>query len=426
MKVLNLSNANINEIDRQVSGINLNKQADVSKTVSKIIQKVKKEGLNACLKLTEKFDKTILSNSNYFIELKNLKTSEFLDQEFKQAFLKAKNNITSFHQKQKNNSFIKNSSLFSLQEKWVALDSVGCYVPGGTAPLISTILMTVIPAKLAGVKSIIISTPPSKDGGINPYILYACKELGVDKILKFGGAQAISAMAFGLPNIKKVDKIVGPGNIFVTEAKKQLFGIVDIDMLAGPSEICIIADNKASANFIASDILSQLEHDKEALATIITNSKDLIKKVQNELKKQTTLLSRKNILDFSRNNITGIIINKIEDAKKVSDIIAPEHLEIMVDNAISFSKYPFKAGVVFIGEYTPVAVGDFYGGTNHVLPTGKRAAFSSSLSVYDFFRRVNYLHYSKEKLLKEGKYIKKLAEIEGLDAHLKSISIRLK
>ena len=426
MKIIDLSKSNIDEISQTISNITLSEPADVSTIVSDIINKVKTGGLKTCLNLTREFDKVELNNSTYFLDLKNFESFELPDQEFKQAFLKAKNNITSFHQEQKSNSFAKTSSLFSFQEQWIALDSVGCYVPGGSAPLISTILMTVIPAKLAGVKSITVSTPPSKDGEINPYILYVCKELGVDKILKLGGAQAIAAMALGLPDIKKVDKIVGPGNKFVTEAKKQLFGTVDIDMLAGPSEICIIADEKAPADFIASDILSQLEHDKEAIATVITNSKHLIHKVQDQLKKQTNSLSRKNILDLSCNNITGILISDIEHSKKIADLIAPEHLEIMVDDAVSFSNYPFKAGVVFIGEYTPVAVGDFYGGTNHVLPTGKRSAFSSSLSVYDFFRRVNYLHYSKEKLLKEGKYIEKLAEIEGLDAHLKSISIRLK
>ena len=300
---------------------------------------------------------------------------------------------------------------------------MGCYVPGGTAPLISTVLMTVIPAKIAGVKSIVVATPPAKDGTIHPYILYACKLLGVETVLKLGGIQGISAMALGA-GLAPVQKIVGPGNRYVTEAKRQLYGIVDIDMLAGPSEVCILADDSANPDYIASDLLSQIEHDGYAKGILISLNEELIGKVIDSIKTLMEKLGRKKILSQSLKNLLFIYEPDKSEVLKLSDRFAPEHLEVMVSSK-EFEKHPYKAGAVFFGNYTPVAVGDFFGGTNHVLPTSRRASFSSPLSVYDFFRRSHFIRYDKQAIRKNGKYIETLADCEELPAHKNSVTVRI-
>lgn len=284
--------------------------------------------------------------------------------------------------------------------------------------------MTVIPAKLAGVKSVVVCTPPGKNGGVNPYILRACELAGADQLLKLGGAQGIGALAFGFAGFQRVDKIVGPGNRFVTEAKRQVFGVVDIDMLAGPSEICVLADETANASFIAADLLSQIEHDPEAIGVVVSTSKKILDAIPPELERQKQELSRKAIIESALKNVKLLHVSSLQDGIRCVDALAPEHLEVMVKDVEKIAKHPFKAGAVFLGDFTPVAVGDFFGGTNHVLPTFGRATFSSPLSVYDFYRRSSFIGYSEKKMTKVGALIETLANREQLPAHEHSVAIR--
>ena len=421
----------VNEISKQqliksLRSRSLKADESVTKSVADIIEKVKNEGDKALYELTERFDLVKLDS----FEVTESDLNECIEKagkEFIDALKEAKENIEEYHKKQKANGYIitKNNGVY-LGQRVIPLERVGVYVPGGTAAYPSSVLMNIIPAKVAGVDEIVMVTPPDKNGGINPYIGAAAKIAGVDKIYKVGGAQAVAALAYGTETIIKVDKIVGPGNIFVAEAKKMVFGLVDIDMIAGPSEILVVADGKSNPVHVAADLMSQAEHDKIASAILVTTSKKLYEKVEEELKRQCEYLERKEIIKESLKNYgKAIICESIEECIDISNIIAPEHLELMVDEPMQYLGLVRNAGSVFLGRYTPEPIGDYFGGTNHVLPTSGTARFFSPLSVDSFIKKSSFIYYSKEAVKKDGRKIITMADKEGLTAHANSIKVRL-
>lgn len=344
---------------------------------------------------------------------------------FLEVVKKSAENIAEFHSKQKKSGFEINRDGVTLGQKYTAVEKAGLYVPGGTASYPSTVLMNAVPAKIAGVGEIIMCTPPSANGKVRAEILAAAKIAGVDRIYKCGGAQAIAAMAYGTESIPKVYKIVGPGNIFVALAKKLVFGTVSIDMIAGPSEILVVADGKADARHVAADMLSQAEHDKLASAVLVTDSAALAKDVAAEIDRQLETLPRREIASASiENNGKIILTDSIERAVEVANAIAPEHLEMCVENPRAWLDKIKNAGSVFLGGYTPEALGDYYAGPNHTLPTGGSAKFSSPLSVDDFLKKTQYIMYSAEALEKAAADVEYFAESEGLDGHARSVKIR--
>lgn len=344
---------------------------------------------------------------------------------FLEVVKKSAENIAEFHSKQKKSGFEINRDGVTLGQKYTAVEKAGLYVPGGTASYPSTVLMNAVPAKIAGVGEIIMCTPPSANGKVRAEILAAAKIAGVDRIYKCGGAQAIAAMAYGTESIPKVYKIVGPGNIFVALAKKLVFGTVSIDMIAGPSEILVVADGKADARHVAADMLSQAEHDKLASAVLVTDSAALAKAVAAEIDRQLETLPRREIASASiENNGKIIVTDSIERAVEVANAIAPEHLEMCVENPRAWLDKIKNAGSVFLGGYTPEALGDYYAGPNHTLPTGGSAKFSSPLSVDDFLKKTQYIMYSAEALEKAAADVEYFAESEGLDGHARSVKIR--
>lgn len=344
---------------------------------------------------------------------------------FLEVVKKSAENIAEFHSKQIKSGFEINRDGVTLGQKYTAVEKAGLYVPGGTASYPSTVLMNAVPAKIAGVGEIIMCTPPSKNGKVRAEILAAAKIAGVDRIYKCGGAQAIAAMAYGTESIPKVYKIVGPGNIFVALAKKLVFGTVSIDMIAGPSEILVVADGKADARHVAADMLSQAEHDKLASAVLVTDSAALAKDVAAEIDRQLETLPRREIASASiENNGKIIVTDSIERAVEVANAIAPEHLEMCVENPRAWLDKIKNAGSVFLGGYTPEALGDYYAGPNHTLPTGGSAKFSSPLSVDDFLKKTQYIMYSAEALEKAAADVEYFAESEGLDGHARSVKIR--
>ena len=344
---------------------------------------------------------------------------------FLEVVKKSAENIAEFHSKQKKSGFEINRDGVTLGQKYTAVEKAGLYVPGGTASYPSTVLMNAVPAKIAGVGEIIMCTPPSKNGKVRAEILAAAKIAGVDRIYKCGGAQAIAAMAYGTESIPKVYKIVGPGNIFVALAKKLVFGTVSIDMIAGPSEILVVADGKADARHVAADMLSQAEHDKLASAVLVTDSAALAKAVAAEIDRQLETLPRREIASASiENNGKIIVTDSIERAVEVANAIAPEHLEMCVENPRAWLDKIKNAGSVFLGGYTPEALGDYFAGPNHTLPTGGSAKFSSPLSVDDFLKKTQYIMYSAEALEKAAADVEYFAESEGLDGHARSVKIR--
>ena len=344
---------------------------------------------------------------------------------FLEVVKKSAENIAEFHSKQKKSGFEINRDGVTLGQKYTAVEKAGLYVPGGTASYPSTVLMNAVPAKIAGVGEIIMCTPPSKNGKVRAEILAAAKIAGVDRIYKCGGAQAIAAMAYGTESIPKVYKIVGPGNIFVALAKKLVFGTVSIDMIAGPSEILVVADGKADARHVAADMLSQAEHDKLASAVLVTDSAALAKAVAVEIDRQLETLPRREIAAASiENNGKIIVTDSIERAVEVANAIAPEHLEMCGENPRAWLDKIKNAGSVFLGGYTPEALGDYYAGPNHTLPTGGSAKFSSPLSVDDFLKKTQYIMYSAAALEKAAADVEYFAESEGLDGHARSVKIR--
>ena len=398
---------------------------DVEAIVTDIIQNVRQRGDEALFEYCEKFDKakldTLLVTPEEIQEAANAVGEEFLE-----ILKKAAANIRKFHSKQVRNSFIINDEDGILMgQKIIPVDRAGLYVPGGTAAYPSTVLMDSIPAKIAGVRSVVMVTPPNAEGKINPYILAAAYVAGVDKIFKVGGAQAVAALAYGTESIPRVDKIVGPGNAFVAEAKRQVFGQVSIDMIAGPSEILIIADGKSDPRHLAADLLSQAEHDKLASAVLVTDSEELAKAVQAQLEVQIPLLERAEIARASIDNNGKIIV--AQDLKQVihiSNQIAPEHLELCLDNPFDYLDSIRHAGSIFMGRNCPEALGDYFAGPNHTLPTSGMARFSSPLSVDDFIKKTQYTYYTRDALSRVAKDVAAFATAEGLTAHARSALIR--
>ncbi len=398
---------------------------DVADIVTDIIENVKQNGDKALFEYCEKFDKAKLTS----LEVSAAEIDEAfkaVEPRFIEILKKAAENIREFHKKQVRNSFIINEQDGIVTgQKVTPIEKVGLYVPGGTAAYPSTVLMDSIPAKIAGCNEICITTPPSSDGKVNPVILAAAKIAGVDRIFKIGGAQAVAALSYGTETIPKVDKIVGPGNAFVAEAKRQVFGRVSIDMIAGPSEILVIADSKSDPRFVAADLLSQAEHDKMASAVLVTDSMDLANKVSEEIEKQLKELPREEIARISIDTNGKIIVaDDIADVIAVSNEIAPEHLELCVDNPFDYLDKIKNAGSIFMGRYCPEALGDYFAGPNHTLPTSGTARFSSPLSVDDFVKKSQYTYYTKEALSKVAEDVAFFAEKEGLSAHARSATVR--
>lgn len=400
-------------------------ETDVSDIVADILAEVRQKGDAALLAYAKQFDKA---------DLQALEVSEAeIDAAFQKvepAFIavlqQAAENIRAFHRRQVRNSFVITGDGIVTGQKITPIAKVGLYVPGGTAAYPSTVLMDAIPAKIAGCKEICITTPALPDGSINPVILAAAKIAGVDRIFKTGGAQAVAALAYGTQSVPKVDKIVGPGNAFVAEAKRQVFGLVAIDMIAGPSEILVIADGKSNAAYVAADMLSQAEHDKMASAVLVTDSMALAEAVSAELERQLALLPREEIARTSiEQNGKIIVADRVDDVIAVANEIAPEHLELCVDNPFDYLDKIENAGSIFLGRYCPEALGDYFAGPNHTLPTSGTARFSSPLSVDDFVKKSQYTYYTKDALGAVADQIALFAQKEGLEAHAKSVTIRM-
>lgn len=414
-----------NEVKKEELFARKNISSDVESAVREIIENVKANGDKALFEYTKKFDKADLASFRVTDdEIKEALNK--VEPEFLEILKKAAANIRKFHEKQKRASFIINDENGIITgQKIIPIDRVGMYVPGGSAAYPSTVLMDSIPAKIAGCPEVVMVTPPGPDGKVNPFILAAAYVAGVDKIFKLGGAQAVAALAYGTESIPKADKIVGPGNAYVAEAKKQVFGKVAIDMIAGPSEILIVADGKSNPAHLASDLLSQAEHDKMASAVLITDSEKLAYEVRNEIEKQLEKLERKEIARASIDaNGKIIMVDDIKSALDVANELAPEHLELCVDNPFDILDSVRHAGSVFMGRNCPEALGDYFAGPNHTLPTSGTAKFSSPLSVDDFVKKTQYTYYTKEALTRVADDVAYFARKEGLTAHAKSAVIR--
>lgn len=400
--------------------------SNVEGTVSDIIADVRARGDAALYDYSLKFDKAELSS----LEVSEQELDEAMaavEPEFTEILCEAAANIRLFHEKQVRSSFvITETDGVVMGQKVTPIEKVGLYVPGGTAAYPSTVLMDSIPAKIAGCGEIVMVTPPSRDGKVNPAILAAAKIAGIDRIFKIGGAQAVAALAYGTESVPKVDKIVGPGNAYVAEAKKQVFGTVSIDMIAGPSEILVVADSTCSAKNVAADLLSQAEHDKMASAVLVCDSKSFAAAVSDELERQIPMLSRAEIARASIDNNGKIIVaeNDLSLAIEIANEIAPEHLELCVDNPFDYLDKVRHAGSIFMGKNCPEALGDYFAGPNHTLPTSGTARFSSPLSVDDFVKKSQFTYYTAEALSKVADKVAYFANKEGLGAHAKSSTVR--
>lgn len=402
-----------------------NSDKNIIPIVSDIIENVRENGDKAVYDYTVKFD----GNAPEKTEITSKEIDAIIsecDTEYLATIKRAYENITDFHKRQLQQSWVttKNNGVI-MGQRIRGLKRVGIYVPGGTAAYPSSVLMNAIPAKIAGVEEIIMCTPPMKNGKPNPNIIAAAKQAGVDRIFLIGGAQAIAAMAYGTQSVPKVDKIVGPGNIFVATAKKLLYGTVDIDMIAGPSEILIIADDTANPKYLAADLMSQAEHDKLASSILLTNSTEIAEQTQAELEKQVKTLSRKEIIEASLDNFGAIIV--CTDFNQVTDFaneLAPEHLEVCCANPMEYIGKLDNAGSVFLGNYSPEPLGDYFAGPNHVLPTSGTARFFSPLSVYSFVKKSSFIYYTEEALKNDADDVIRFANTEGLTAHANSIKVR--
>lgn len=392
-----------------------------------IVSKVKTEGDKALFEFTEKFD-------GFNADCSTIKVTQAeIDEAFKtvspalkDAMEKAKDNILSFHKRQVEQTWFFEAEGKILGQKVTPIEKAGVYVPGGKAAYFSSVMMNVLPAVAAGVKDITMCTPAVK-GEINPALLVAAKICGVTRIFKIGGAQAVAAMAYGTESVPKVDKITGPGNIYVAMAKKLVFGAVDIDMIAGPSEILVIADGSARADCVAADMLAQCEHDELASAVCVTDNKDLAVQIEAEINRQLSLLPKKDIAAVSLDKFSAIVVvDSIDEACDIANDIAPEHLELYVESPMEHMMKIKNAGAIFLGGNSPEAAGDYFAGPNHVLPTGASARFFSPLGAYDFLKRSSIIYYSAEGLAKDAPYITEMAEAEQLKAHANSVSIRIK
>ena len=421
-----IDQANQTELIAYLQSRNQEISTDILVSVSKIIEDVRKNKDEAVRAYTKQFDG--IEMQQYKVSPEELDAAiEKNDAKFMEAMQLAKENIETFHkaQLQKNYILMQEPGIY-LGQRVLPLESVGIYVPGGRAQYPSSVLMNAIPAKVAGVKRIVMVTPPNKEGTIAPTIAYAAKLAGIDEIYKVGGAQAIAALAYGTSTIASVDKIVGPGNIFVAAAKKMVFGKVDIDMIAGPSEILVVADEKANPTYVAADLLSQAEHDPMASSILLTTSKQILKEVNERLKIQTEKLPKKEIvLESLKNYGKAIVCDSIEQCIEYANAIAPEHLELQVENPMEYLNQVKNAGSVFLGYYSCESVGDYFGGCNHVLPTSGTARFSSALGVDSFIKKSSYLYYSQEALQQNGEYIMEIAKQEELQAHSNAVKVRL-
>ena len=397
---------------------------EIERRVYDIIENVRANGDAALREYSEKFDGVKLDD--FKVDQSIIDAAwDNLPEDLKHALLVAKKNITEFHSREIEQGFVDmDTPGITRGQKVTPLARVGLYVPGGTAAYPSTIMMTALPAKIAGVKEIIMVTPPQKDG-INPAVLGAAKLAGVDAVYQVGGAQGVAALAYGTEQIPKVDKIVGPGNIYVATAKRQVFDQVDIDMIAGPSEIGVIADESANPVHLAADLLSQAEHDPRARAIMVTNSEKLANLVSDEVERQLSQLPRESIARPAiENNSYIAVMDSVEDMFTVMNEVAPEHLEIQLPDPMEYMSMVENAGSVFLGRYASEPLGDYVGGTNHVLPTSGTAKFSSPLGVYDFVKRISFTQFSRERLQEVAKDITTLARTEGLEAHARAIEVR--
>ena len=396
-------------------------------TVQEIVDRVKTEGDQALFELTRKFDWEGIDASNVKVtEAEVQEAYDTIDPQLVETIRKSLKNIREYHEKQKQHSWFDTTPEGTmLGQKVTPLASAGVYVPGGKAVYPSSVLMNIVPAKIAGVAHVVMCTPCNKEGKVNPAVLVAAKEAGADEVYKVGGAQAIAAMAFGTESIPKVDKITGPGNIFVALAKKAVSGFVSIDSIAGPSEILVLADETANPRYVASDLLSQAEHDEMASAILVTTSKELAEKVSEEVDAFVKILSRKEIISKSLDNYGYILVAEtLEDAIETVDLIASEHLEIVTKNPFEVMMKVKNAGAIFLGEYSSEPLGDYFAGPNHILPTNGTARFFSPVSVDDFIKKSSIIYYSREALQRVHKDIEYFAKAEQLTAHANSIAVR--
>lgn len=419
------SETEINQLIARLKSRNSEQLQDVTEAVRNILQEVRLAGDKAVLSFTQMFDGVEMNSIEVSREQLQNALNE-IDHELLSSIRKAEENIRSFHEKQKENSwFTTDKDGVLLGQKVTPLQRVGVYVPGGTAPLPSSVLMNVIPAKVAGVEEIILCTPPGKDGLPNPVILACAAIAGADRVFAVGGAQAVAAMAYGTETIPQVDKITGPGNIYVATAKKMVYGLCDIDMIAGPSEILVIADDSARPEYVAADLLSQAEHDPLASSVLLSTSDKLIDQVLIEIDRQMEALSRKEIIKQSLKNCGAVVrVESIAQAVEISNRIAPEHLELYIANPLQVLGSVRNAGAIFLGEYAPEPLGDYMAGPNHILPTNGTARFSSPLQVSDFVKKSSVISYTREALQGIWKDAVQFAEAEGLGAHANSIRIR--
>jgi len=404
-------------------------QVQAAELVNEVLTSVRTRGDTAVCDYTRRFGGPALQPADLKVKDEEIEAAySLVGQDYLQSLRRALANITAFHRKQLQQSWFETQENGAILGQLVRpLERVGIYVPGGKASYPSSVLMNAVPAKVAGVKEIAMVTPPASDGSVNPYTLVAAAEAGVREIYKIGGAQAIAALAFGTAVVPRVDKITGPGNIHVTLAKRQVYGVVDIDMLAGPSEILIIADAKADPSFIAADLLSQAEHDEMASSVLLTPCGELAVRVQEEVARQLSLLDRRDIIESSLERYGAIVITvDLEEAFQLAGRFAPEHLEVMVDEPFHWLSRVKNAGAVFLGPHTPEPAGDYLAGPNHVLPTGGTARFYSPLGVDAFLKKTSLIAYTRAALDEEAEAIVKLAEVEGLSAHANAVKVRMK
>ncbi|MBK0082552.1 histidinol dehydrogenase [Lactococcus sp. S64] len=417
----------LEEIAEKFQGRKTEVSKEVNKTVQQIVEDIQKSGDTALFNYAKKFDGYDVNTSNLLVTPMERETGlEQIDEDYFRILRRTKSQIEEFHKHQLGNSwniFKENGVIMGQIAR--PLERVALYVPGGTAAYPSTVIMNAVPALLAGVKEIIMITPVKADGKVNPNILAAAEVCGIETIYKVGGAQGVAAVAYGTESIPKVDKIVGPGNIFVATAKKICYGVVDIDMIAGPSEVLVIADKTANTKYIAADLMAQAEHDKLASAILVTTSEKLVQQVDEELNRQVQNLERREIIESSIRNYGGaIVVKNIDEAFDVSNQLAPEHLEVLTSESLVQLPKIKNAGSIFLGEYTPEPLGDYMSGSNHVLPTGGTAKFYSGLGVHNFIKYSTYSYYPKEVLADFKEDVETFAKSEGLTAHANSISVR--
>ena len=427
MKIVELSEENKKEVQKNILQRSPSTFGAQEATVRSIIEDIKARGDEAVFEYTKKFDRAEITTDNFQVTEEEIRAAyKEVPPELLDVVRKALVNIRAFHEKQKQNSWITTTEKGTiLGQKITPMQRVGVYVPGGKASYPSSVLMNIVPAKVAGVEEVIMTTPCSAQGKVNPVVLVAANEAGADRIFKVGGAQAIAALAFGTESIPKVDKIVGPGNIFVALAKKAVYGNVSIDSVAGPSEILVLADETANPRYVAADLLSQAEHDEMASAVLVTTSEDLARKVSAEVDGFLKILSRREIIQKSLDNFGRILVARSrQEAIDAANEFAPEHLEIVMKDAFEVMTKIRNAGAIFIGEYSSEPLGDYFAGPNHILPTSGTARFFSPLSVDDFVKKSSIIHYSREALKEIHKDIEQFAKCEQLTAHANSIAVR--